>query len=94
MDKAMNPNPDRRMGSASEMASALREALLPGTVCSPTGIAFEALEAEMLPYEVARALSDGIPAVDAYGGTRHGHTGTAAAQAQTASTATHAVAGH
>ncbi len=48
-DQALNPNPNRRFGSAAEMAAALREALLPGTVSSLTGMAFEALEAEMRP---------------------------------------------
>jgi len=49
MDKALNPNPDRRFANAAEMASALRDALLPGTVASSTGMAFEALEDGMLP---------------------------------------------
>jgi serine/threonine-protein kinase len=51
-DQALNPNPNRRFGSAAEMAAALREALLPGTVSSLTGMAFEALEAEMRPSRV------------------------------------------
>jgi Protein kinase domain len=49
MDKALNPNPDRRYANAAEMASSLRDALLPGTVASSTGMAFEALEDGMLP---------------------------------------------
>jgi len=51
-DQALNPNPNRRFGSAAEMAAALRDALLPGTVSSLTGMAFEALESEMRPSRV------------------------------------------
>lgn len=48
MDQALNPNPTRRFGSAAEMASALRDALLPGTISSLTGMAFQSLEGAML----------------------------------------------
>jgi hypothetical protein len=48
----LNPNPNRRFSSAAEMAAALRDALLPGTVSSLTGMAFEALESEMRPSRV------------------------------------------
>ena len=51
-DQALNPNPNRRFSSAAEMAAALRDALLPGTVSSLTGMAFEALELEMRPSRV------------------------------------------
>jgi serine/threonine-protein kinase len=48
MDQALNPNPSRRFGTAAEMGSALRDALLPGTISSLTGMAFQSLEGAML----------------------------------------------
>lgn len=48
MDQALNPNPTRRFANATEMASALRDALLPGTISSLTGMAFQSLEGAML----------------------------------------------
>lgn len=72
MDQALNPNPARRFGSAVEMASALRDALLPGTISSHTGMAFQSLEGAMLTPEAGEGpdatveLSEAIrlPSVD------------------------------
>ncbi|HNS95913.1 MAG TPA: serine/threonine-protein kinase [Polyangiaceae bacterium] len=59
-DQALNPNPNRRFENAAEMAAALREALLPGTVSSLTGMAFEALEPEMRPPSMSSVTETGI----------------------------------